>query len=332
MIRIKMSIIALLTVEQNCALLIVGGSIIMRIYTHSTCIQHKVPEGHSEQPDRLIHLLAHLDHTGISREIPYHQATPIHQEQALKVHDLELYQELERLTPKQGLVPADPDTWVSPQSQKAAMLAAGAVQDATTAIILGEDNRAFCAVRPPGHHAERNAMMGFCLFNSVAISAALALEYESVSRVAILDFDVHHGNGTVDIFKDDPRVLVCSSFQDPLYPNRYFDLERPHIINTPLKAGSNSNQFRSAISNSWWPAIEAHKPDLIFVSAGFDAHELDPLADINLTENDFRWITQEIVRYANQYAKGRIISALEGGYHLEALAASAHAHIEELCS
>ncbi len=303
----------------------------MRIYTHPTCIEHEVPAGHSERPDRLTHLLAHLEKTGMSREIPYHQATSINKKQVLKAHDLAHYKELERLVPKQGLVPADPDTWVSPQSQKAALLAAGAVQNATAAIILGEDNRAFCAIRPPGHHAERDAMMGFCLLNSVAISATLALEHQSVDRIAILDFDVHHGNGTVDIFKDDPRVLVCSSFQDPLYPNRYFDLARPNIINTPLKAGSKTDQFRTAISDSWWPAIESHEPDLIFVSAGFDAHELDPLADINLTENDFRWITQQIVRYANQYANGRIVSALEGGYHLDALAVSAHAHIEELC-
>ena len=303
----------------------------MRIYTHSTCIEHEVPAGHSEQPDRLIHLLAHLDQTGMSKEIPYYQAAPIDKTQALKAHDADHYQELERLTSEKGLVPADPDTWVGSQSLKAALLAAGAVHDATTAIVLGQESRAFCAIRPPGHHAEKNGIMGFCLLNSIAISATLALEEESIARVAILDFDVHHGNGTVDIFKDDPRVLVCSSFQDPLYPNRYFDLERPHIINTPLTAGSTGKQFQSAISNTWWPAIEFHEPDLIFISAGFDAHELDPLADINLSETDFRWITQQIVGYANQYAQGRIVSALEGGYHLEALAASAHAHIEELC-
>ena len=182
----------------------------MRIYTHSKCINHLVPEGHSERPDRLTHLLAHLEQTGIARELPYFEASPISKERALLVHKSKHMEELDRLVPEQGLVPADPDTWVSPESKIAAELAAGAVLDATNSIIRGEDKRAFCAVRPPGHHAERTGMMGFCLLNSIAISAASALEHESIKRVAILDFDVHHGNGTVDIFQDDPRVrLEC---------------------------------------------------------------------------------------------------------------------------
>ena len=303
----------------------------MRIYTHSKCIEHLVPDGHSERPDRLTHLLAHLEQTGIARELPYFEATPIQREQALLVHKSKHMEELDRLVPEEGLVPADPDTWVSPQSQIAAELAAGAVLDATNSIIRGEDNRAFCAVRPPGHHAEKAGMMGFCLLNSIAIAAASSLEYNHIKQVAILDFDVHHGNGTVDIFKDDPRVLVCSSYQDPLYPNRYFDLVRPNIVNTPLAEGTSSQQFRSAISNSWLPAIEHHQPDLIFISAGFDAHELDPLAQINLSKNDFTWITNEIVHLANKHCEGRIVSTLEGGYHLEALCESAQCHLEALC-
>ena len=272
----------------------------MRIYTHSKCIEHLVPDGHSERPDRLTHLLAHLEQTGIARELPYFEATPIQREQALLVHKSKHMEELDRLVPEEGLVPADPDTWVSPQSQIAAELAAGAVLDATNSIIRGEDNRAFCAVRPPGHHAEKAGMMGFCLLNSIAIAAASSLEYHDIKQVAILDFDVHHGNGTVDIFKDDPRVLVCSSYQDPLYPNRYFDLVRPNIVNTPLAEGTSSQQFRSAISDSWLPAIEHHQPELIFISAGFDAHKLDPLAQINLSKDDFTWITNEIVHLANK--------------------------------
>ena len=303
----------------------------MRIYTHPKCINHLVPKGHSERPDRLTHLLAHLEQTGIARELPYFEASPISKERALLVHKSIHMEELDRLVPEQGLVPADPDTWVSPESKIAAELAAGAVLDATNSIIRGEDKRAFCAVRPPGHHAEMTGMMGFCLLNSIAISAASALEHQSIKRVAILDFDVHHGNGTVDIFKDDPRVLVCSSYQDPLYPNRYFDLEKSNIINTPLVEGTRSQQFRSAISDSWLPAIESHQPDLIFISAGFDAHELDPLAQINLSKDDFTWITNEIVSLANAHCDGRIVSALEGGYHLEALAESARCHIESLC-
>ena len=303
----------------------------MRIYTHSKCIEHLVPDGHSERPDRLTHLLAHLEQTGIARELPYFEATPIQREQALLVHKSKHMEELDRLVPEEGLVPADPDTWVSPQSQIAAELAAGAVLDATNSIIRGEDNRAFCAVRPPGHHAEKAGMMGFCLLNSIAIAAASSLEYNHIKQVAILDFDVHHGNGTVDIFKDDPRVLVCSSYQDPLYPNRYFDLVRPNIVNTPLAEGTSSQQFRSAISDSWLPAIEHHQPEIIFISAGFDAHELDPLAQINLSKNDFTWITNEIVHLANKHCEGRIVSTLEGGYHLEALCESAQCHLEALC-
>jgi len=303
----------------------------MRIYTHSKCIEHLVPDGHSERPDRLTHLLAHLEQTGIARELPYFEATPIQREQALLVHKSKHMEELDRLVPEEGLVPADPDTWVSPQSQIAAELAAGAVLDATNSIIRGDDNRAFCAVRPPGHHAEKAGMMGFCLLNSIAIAAASSLEYHDIKQVAILDFDVHHGNGTVDIFKDDPRVLVCSSYQDPLYPNRYFDLVRPNIVNTPLAEGTSSQQFRSAISDSWLPAIEHHQPEIIFISAGFDAHELDPLAQINLSKDDFTWITNEIVHLANKHCEGRVVSTLEGGYHLEALCESVQCHLEALC-
>ena len=303
----------------------------MRIYTHPTCLEHEVPKGHSEQPERLSHLLSYLEENQVSRNVSYYEAEPITKTHVLRVHDNRHYAELQALTPKSGLNPADPDTWVSPRSHRAAMLAAGAAVAATKAILNNEDDRAFCAVRPPGHHAERSGMMGFCLLNSVAIAASLSLDEESIQRVAILDFDVHHGNGTVDIFKDDPRVLVCSSFQSPLYPNRYFDLERDHIINTPLKDGTKSKAFRNAIRDSWWPALERHQPELIFISAGFDAHELDPLANINLSEDDFEWITQEIVVYANHFSNGRIISTLEGGYHLDALARSAHAHIKALC-
>tara|TARA_B100000795_G_scaffold197786_1_gene151704 strand:- start:241 stop:765 length:525 start_codon:yes stop_codon:yes gene_type:complete len=169
--------------------------------------------------------------------------------------------------------------------------------------------------------------MGFCIFNSVAVGAMAALEHVDINRVAILDFDVHHGNGTVDIFKDRPEVLVCSSFQYPYYPNRHAETQRANIVNTPLEAGSDGNNFRQAIEKSWLPALERHKPDLIFVSAGFDAHRLDPLASLNLIEDDFIWITKLITATANQYARGRIISTLEGGYHLDALASSATAHI-----
>jgi acetoin utilization deacetylase AcuC-like enzyme len=172
--------------------------------------------------------------------------------------------------------------------------------------------------------------MGFCLLNSVAIAAIAALDHTDVSRVAVLDFDVHHGNGTVDICRHHPEILVCSSFQHPYYPNRLDDLVQPNIVNTPLSEGSSGSTFRAAIERDWLPALEAHEPDIIFISAGFDAHEEDPLASLNLREDDYRWVTEFIVAMANQYAGGRIVSTLEGGYDLDALARSVTVHLEAL--
>ena len=234
------------------------------------------------------------------------------------------------MAPADGVVPLDPDTWMGPSSLEAANLAAGALCNAVDDVVSGTAKRVFCAVRPPGHHAEHDVAMGFCIFNSVAVGALKALAETAIEKVAILDFDVHHGNGTVDIFKDNPAVLVCSSFQHPHYPNRLYDIERAHIVNSPMPAGTDSSHFRSVIERDWWPAIEAHQPELIFVSAGFDAHARDPLANINLVEEDFAWVTDGIVDMARQFSEGRIVSTLEGGYDLDALAASAQAHLESL--
>ena len=197
-------------------------------------------------------------------------------------------------------------------------------------VLNGAQQRVFCAVRPPGHHAERDSAMGFCLLNSVAIAAIAALDHAEVERVAILDFDVHHGNGTVDVCRDHPQILVCSSFQSPYYPNRLDDLVQPNIVNTPLVAGTDGKVFRAALERDWLPALEAHQPDIVFISAGFDAHVNDPLADLRLVEDDYRWVTQFIVSIANQYAQGRVVSTLEGGYDLDALARSVTAHLEAL--
>ncbi len=195
-------------------------------------------------------------------------------------------------------------------------------EEGLLACVLGE--------RGVTHHAERDAAMGFCFFNHVAVGAACALQDESIERVAVLDFDVHHGNGTVEIFKDRPEVLVASSFQHPHYPNRYHDVVRDHIVNTPLPAGTSGADFRRAIERDWIPALERFRPDLIFVSAGFDAHQLDPLGDLRLTEEDFAWVTKLIVAQAETHCRGRVISTLEGGYHLEALARSVAAHLSAL--
>ena len=193
-------------------------------------------------------------------------------------------------------------------------------------VLNGLTNRAFCAVRPPGHHAESGTVMGFCFFNSIALGADRALD--QLERVAILDFDAHHGNGTVEIFSERPEVLVCSSFQFPFYPGIRQEVERPNIVNTPLPSGTGASAFRAAIERDWLPALESHRPELILVSAGFDAHAADLLAELQLQDDDYRWITEFIVNAADQFAGGRVVSALEGGYDLQALARSAALHVQ----
>ena len=272
----------------------------------------------------------HLQQIGFTDDFSVITPPPIPPARILAAHSQAHVDFLQASQPSDGMVPLDPDTWMSINSLSAAHLAAGAVFAGMDSILNGPEQRVFCAVRPPGHHAEHDSAMGFCLLNSVAIAAIAALEHAEVQRVAVLDFDVHHGNGTVDICRQYPEILVCSSFQSPLYPNRLDDLVQPNIVNTPLQAGSDGSMFRAAIERDWLPAIEAHAPDIIFVSAGFDAHKEDPLADIRLVEDDYRWVTDFIVAMANQHAQGRIVSTLEGGYNLNALARSVAAHLEAL--
>ena len=302
----------------------------MRIYTHPEYLNHHVMDGHPERPERLSHLMNHLSQIGLTQDFEVVQPRRIPPERILAAHSQSHVDFLQASQPEDGIVPLDPDTWMSPASLSVAGLAAGAVFAGMDTVLNGAQQRVFCAVRPPGHHAERHSAMGFCLLNSVAIAAIAALDHADVERVAILDFDVHHGNGTVDICRDYPQILVCSSFQSPYYPNRLDDLVQSNIVNTPLTAGSSGSIFRAAIERDWLPALEAHQPDIVFVSAGFDAHIDDPLADLRLVEDDYRWVTQFIVAVANQYAQGRVVSTLEGGYNLEALARSAAVHIETL--
>ena len=287
-------------------------------------------DGHPERPERLSYLMNHLQQVGFTDDFSVITPPPIPPARILAAHSQAHVDFLQASQPSDGMVPLDPDTWMSVNSLSAAHLAAGAVFAGMDSVLNGPEQRVFCAVRPPGHHAEHDSAMGFCLLNSVAIAAIAALEHAEVQRVAVLDFDVHHGNGTVDICRQYPEILVCSSFQSPHYPNRLDDLVRPNIVNTPLQAGSDGSVFRAAIERNWLPAIEAHDPDIIFVSAGFDAHKEDPLADIRLVEDDYRWVTDFIVAMANQYAQGRIVSTLEGGYNLNALARSVAAHLDAL--
>ncbi|MCS7100441.1 MAG: histone deacetylase family protein, partial [Burkholderiaceae bacterium] len=227
-------------------------------------------------------------------------------------------------------VPLDPDTAINPNSWEAALHAAGAVLDATDRVIAGELDNAFCAVRPPGHHARPSAAMGFCLLNNVAIGALHALQRHGLQRVAIIDFDVHHGNGTEEMFAGDERVLMASFFQHPFYP--YTGTENPakNMVNVPLPAGTRGDVVREVVERIWLPRLQAFEPEMIFISAGFDAHREDDLGQMGLVEADYAFITDQLVKLAQRHARGRIVSTLEGGYNLEALARSAAAHVRAL--
>jgi len=297
--------------------------------THPDCLQHAM-ENHPERPQRLQAVMEMLEQSGLSGDMDMKHAVEARTDQLTLAHPLRHVEFIEQSEQPNQVVKVDPDTYMSTGSTRAARLAAGAVIEATTRVLDGEYSRAFCAIRPPGHHAEIAEALGFCLFNNIAVAALTALQRPDINRVAILDFDVHHCNGTVDIFKDNEQVLVCSSFQDHFYPHRFLDFSNDHIITTPMSVGTNGRQFRHLIEKSWLPAIEDFKPDLIFVSAGFDAHQDDPLAEINLNEDDYRWMTKLIISLAGTYTAGRIISTLEGGYNLTSLANSAKAHVEEL--
>ncbi|MEM7079504.1 MAG: histone deacetylase family protein [Pseudomonadota bacterium] len=302
----------------------------MRVYTHEIYQQHQVADGHPECPARLGAVRSHLQETGLWAELDVCEAPRASAQMVLRAHPQHYLAELEDLRPAEGVIPVDPDTWLSPRSLDAAFTAVGAVCAGVEATLTGTSPRVFCLVRPPGHHAEVAGAMGFCFFNSIAAGALHALAQPDIERVAIVDFDVHHGNGTVDIFRSDPRVLVCSSFQHPHYPNRLHDVPGDHLVYTPLAAGTDSYGFRRAIETSWVPAIEAHQPQVLLISAGFDAHERDPLANINLQTEDYAWITDLLTDLARRYCAGRIVSALEGGYDLSALADSVATHLQHL--
>jgi acetoin utilization deacetylase AcuC-like enzyme len=222
------------------------------------------------------------------------------------------------------------DITLSPMSRQAALHAAGAVVNGVDLVMAGEAENAFCAIRPPGHHAMRNRAMGFCILNNIAVGAAHALAHHGLARVAIVDFDVHHGNGTEDIVRDDARILFCSTFQHPFYPGCGADSGNEHVINVPLAAGTGGEAFRQAVSEHWLPALHQFRPQLLLISAGFDAHLEDDMAMLRLKEADYAWVTAEIKDIAERYANGRIVSALEGGYALNALGRSAVAHIKTL--
>lgn len=303
----------------------------LRLYTHAHCLRHDPGPGHAESPLRLKAVLQALDADRFAA-LDRVEAPRATREQLLRVHEAAHVDRVLAAEPAEGHTQLDPDTGMSPGSGEAALRAAGATCAAVDAVMAGHAARAFCAVRPPGHHATANQAMGFCLFNSLAVAAAHALAAHGLKRVAIADFDVHHGNGTQDIFASEPRVLFVSSHQSPLYPDTGRADERGigNLVNAPLPSGAGSMEFRETWHGHLLPRIHAFRPQLILVSAGFDAHRDDPLADLNLGAEDYAWITSRLVDLARRHAGGRLVSSLEGGYDLRALAASAAAHVEAL--
>jgi acetoin utilization deacetylase AcuC-like enzyme len=296
------------------------------ILSHPACLRHNMGPLHPECPERLTAIHDQLTVAALENLREY-EAPLATREQLLRVHTAAYLDLIETSAPATGLIRLDPDTAMNPDSLEAALRAAGAVVMATDKVMSGEVDNAFCNVRPPGHHATRDQSMGFCIFNNVAVGVAHALAQYGLQRVAIVDFDVHHGNGTEDIFHDDPRVMLCSTFQHPFYPHSGATSGNDHIINVPLPAGTDGTGFRSAFMTKCLPALERFAPQMVFISAGFDAHREDELAMLNLVEADYAWVTQQIKSIAAQYAHGRIVSTLEGGYSLPALGRSAAAHI-----
>lgn len=298
--------------------------------SHQIYLQHDTGSGHPESPQRLIAIENQLKGSGIYDQLIHHEAPLVTDEQLEPVHDKNYLKDIELNAPKRDgdTVYLDPDTQMSFHSLEAAKRAAGAVVLATDLVKNGEADNAFCAVRPPGHHAKKNRSMGFCIYNNVMVGVFHALA-SGIERVALLDFDVHHGNGSENIIADDNRIIFCSTFQHPYYPNERFK-NNDHIICCPLDAGSGSNEFRHEVSNKWIPTLDKFKPEMIFISAGFDAHKDDHLAGLNFITEDYRWVTEKIMGIATKYASGRVVSVLEGGYDTVALADSVESHIKAL--
>ena len=298
--------------------------------THADCRKHDMGRGHPECPERLGAIEDQLIASQIERFLVRHEAPLATDEQLARVHPAEYVRAIREVAPRAGTVHLDPDTAMNPHSLQAALRAAGAAVMATDLVAGGKFQSAFCAVRPPGHHACRARPMGFCIFNNVAVAAAHALEAHDLERVAIVDFDVHHGNGTEDIFEGDERVVMASIFQHPFYPYSGTDNPASNMHNVPLAAGSGSSELKKAVRDEWLPALHEFKPELILFSAGFDAHAEDDMAMLRFADADYGWVTEQVKSVADRYAKGRMVSMLEGGYALSALGRSAVQHIKVL--
>lgn len=298
--------------------------------THSSFRRHIMGADHPECPERLYAIQDQLIASGLLDHLIHYDAIKATKEQLKVVHTADYIDWIMQHAPTEGMIHLDGDTVMNQHTLNAALYAAGAAVQAVDLVMAGKVENAFCCVRPPGHHAGRNGASGFCIFNSIAVGAAHAIGQHQLSRVAILDFDVHHGDGTEDIFHDNPQVMLCSTFRHPFYPHTGADSGNDHIINVPLPAGTRGDVFREAVTAHWLPALERFRPEFLLISAGFDAHHEDDMGGLALKEADYLWITETLKSVAKKYAQGRIVSVLEGGYALHALGRCVMTHIKSL--
>lgn len=298
--------------------------------SHPDCLRHEMGPGHPECPERLRAIEDRLAAAGIFDWLRHIDAPEVSLGALQHAHNALYLAELDAAHPRSGYAHLDPDTYMNAYTLRAARRAAGALVRAVDGVMAGEFNRAFCAVRPPGHHATRGEAMGFCFYSNAAVGVLHALEQHGLARVALVDFDVHHGNGSENILADDERVLMVSTFQHPLYPASGIDPLGFNMVNVPLPPYSDGSALRGAVTREWLPALERFRPQLIVISAGFDAHRDDDMSQLLWTESDYAWITEQIVEVARAHAQGRIVSTLEGGYDLPSLSRSVLAHIKVL--
>jgi acetoin utilization deacetylase AcuC-like enzyme len=298
--------------------------------THSDCLKHDMGAHHPEQPARLSAIEDQLVASGVGEHLTRFDAPLATDEQLSRVHPIQYVRAIRDAAPETGTVHLDPDTAMNPHTLNAALRAAGAAVLAVDLVMKNKHQAVFCSVRPPGHHACRARPMGFCIFNNVAVAARHAVHAHGLERVAIIDFDVHHGNGTEDIFEGDEHVLMASTFQHPFYPYSGTEDPAPNMVNVPLPAGAGSKEFRKAVTDAWLPALDEYRPELVIFSAGFDAHMEDDMAMLRFSDADYGWVTEQIKAATDKHTGGRIVSMLEGGYSLPALGRSAVQHIRVL--